>query len=599
MFKISDIVNRILTEATAKEIYDRYYSDIDYDIFYKIVTADPKTKVQNNELVKIGTYAKLLLKIYKSGNLLLEDLPKSTEYLSYIYKYNLPVDVRYINDLSDLYELVKVYIFKETFSVENIKKILPETEYKILLETDDWYIIYPLTQKAACYFGYGTEWCTTWGPLSLDDRFKTRRSHYAKHKNNLTIFINKKDESEKYQYHKDTNQFKNSSDREINRGDLIDQNRDIKYFFFPSLFIENKKPSKDEVVSAYMLNNTDLINFIKKLTGGRDFPIIDALMQNNEEQFMSLCSEDIKNKFNMESMWIDDNSIHIPYTAKTKRLIQNEYFLQSILNNYIWANSSYSNYECGVIELDEGLINSILLEYYIKNKKYIDATIKINSEDLFIDLFLEDIMSDRNFIEKYEQEECDKETEAYNAYRKQIATEYESCFEYDSSTISLKKLKFIEYIIDSEINEIKNVDELLFNYFVYNDINGELDYDFYHYQESLTLSDLEKAIDDYFEEQELEDDVDEKKNKNCIVTRKKFLEIKNKLFKNSNIIDNELVHLEIDPDTLDCEKETIFIRMTNKQTGEEQEGNVKIDNLSSHALNYKLFECLFRFRDLI
>jgi hypothetical protein len=66
----------ILNESSVADIKSKYYSDIADDVFNQIVSSDPKTVVRDGEVMKVGKYSKLLLSMYRQGNLKLEDLPK-------------------------------------------------------------------------------------------------------------------------------------------------------------------------------------------------------------------------------------------------------------------------------------------------------------------------------------------------------------------------------------------------------------------------------------------------------------------------------------------------------------------------------------------
>lgn len=91
----------LMEQSSPDEIYQKYYSKIDKNIFDKIIEADPKTI----KGIKIGKYAKLLLNIYKNGNLPMEDLPKASYYLSLVYKYNRSIPKLDLGNCSSLISL--------------------------------------------------------------------------------------------------------------------------------------------------------------------------------------------------------------------------------------------------------------------------------------------------------------------------------------------------------------------------------------------------------------------------------------------------------------------------------------------------------------
>lgn len=76
-------------------------------------------------------------------------------------------------------------------------------------ENDDWIVWAPHNVEASCHIGAGTSWCTA----SRGDRnyFTT----YYDPKDQLYVFVNKKDPELKYQFHYGTNSFKDSEDHDV------------------------------------------------------------------------------------------------------------------------------------------------------------------------------------------------------------------------------------------------------------------------------------------------------------------------------------------------------------------------------------------------
>ena len=226
----------MLLEATPQEIYNSYYNDIPYGVFTKIVLSDPNTLRTGNDLKKIGKYSKLLLTMYKRGELKIEDLPKATEYLTYVYKHKVGLDINKIRNLSDLYQVVKQYYTREAKDLPTILKALTPEDYRKVYQGEKWSVYVPLTENAACYLGVNTEWCTAWGPKSLNPDYQERESRFKFHDNKgrLYIIVNNSDFNERYQFHFETNQYMDINDRGINTGKFLDNNPEIRNFFFPS-----------------------------------------------------------------------------------------------------------------------------------------------------------------------------------------------------------------------------------------------------------------------------------------------------------------------------------------------------------------------------
>jgi hypothetical protein len=71
------------------------------------------------------------------------------------------------------------------------------------------------------------------------------------------------------------------------------------------------------------------------------------------------------------------------------------------------------------------------------------------------------------------------------------------------------------------------------------------------------------------------------------------------LNENATEFENELVKIKLYPNKINQNKKTIFIDLTNKETGKTISGSVDIESLPTHFKNYKLFEALNRFKKLI
>ena len=203
-----DKIRDLLTEKMSRdEVYEKYYSNIEKDDFIKISEADPTRKNDGSP----GKYTKWLLKLYMSKKLKIEDLYKATEYLTIMSKYGSKLKVNDVNKLKSLPELYKnvepVLSAKENGNDDFMSNSEKEKEGKKgaekAFEDGSWLVIIPRTEEASCYYGKGTQWCTA-------ARENNQFEHYNKH-GELLILINKHT-GEKYQFHKNTKSFMDSSD---------------------------------------------------------------------------------------------------------------------------------------------------------------------------------------------------------------------------------------------------------------------------------------------------------------------------------------------------------------------------------------------------
>ncbi len=78
------------------------------------------------------------------------------------------------------------------------------SEYRIVLDTDKWRIVVPLSQKAASFFGRNTKWCTTAENGSQFNSYKSRGDLYV---------IIDKPANRRWQWHFPSQQFMDERDR--------------------------------------------------------------------------------------------------------------------------------------------------------------------------------------------------------------------------------------------------------------------------------------------------------------------------------------------------------------------------------------------------
>jgi hypothetical protein len=218
--KILKTYEKFIRKENLNDIYDKYYSEIPFETFQKIVESDP-TSLIDGELY-MGKYCKWLLKLYTSKSLKLEDLYKVPEYLLLFDKQTvrnkLPLNLRNINNfksLGDLAEVVSDFKPEEIMSKKEIK------EDNLVEEFENYKLYIPKDYKDSCILGKGTEWCTA--TEKTDYHFR----QYHKHGRELLIFISKKNPKIKYQFHFRTEQFMDKFDNSINIHNFLKDNPDI------------------------------------------------------------------------------------------------------------------------------------------------------------------------------------------------------------------------------------------------------------------------------------------------------------------------------------------------------------------------------------
>ena len=113
-------------------------------------------------------------------------------------------------------------------------------------EDSDWEVWIPHTYEASCKLGRGSHWCTA----STEDDY-----YYNYYKNDFGgeyyININKHNPDEKYQFHFESGQFMDASDRSIDMADFLNENQGLKKFYGDKFLAEIK-----DYITSHMDGNT-------------------------------------------------------------------------------------------------------------------------------------------------------------------------------------------------------------------------------------------------------------------------------------------------------------------------------------------------------
>jgi hypothetical protein len=223
-----------LNESKLEDIYTKYYADIESKTFTQIISADPTTIVKHDEVVKMGSYSKWLLSLYKTNSLKLEDLYKATDYLTSFDKLKnrkvlsgQQADILSFKSLPDLFQTISEvggtgkptedenYLIEDRFFVNN-------GQAEVHAEDSDYLIVVPRTLEASNFYGKGSQWCTLY-----PDMFK----EYSE-KGTLYIIIDKHKlnssaSNRRLQFHFEEAQFMNFYDKPLN---IKAESRLIRYF---------------------------------------------------------------------------------------------------------------------------------------------------------------------------------------------------------------------------------------------------------------------------------------------------------------------------------------------------------------------------------
>ena len=599
------LLEDLLTELSGQEIYQKYYSKIPYGEFLQIVAADPKSLVVNDKIERMGKFAKLLISLYQKGGLQLEDLNKAEEYLGYVYKHTMSIDMNKIKSLSDLYDLVKQYIVQDTKSFDQVLNVLPKEEYKVLHNGEKWYIFQPLTEKASCYLGINTEWCTTWGPQSLDKKHQGRTSMFANYANKgpLYIMINKADPSYKFQFSFESSQYMDKNDRRIDKTSFFYDKDEIFNFFFPSFSKEvSPEQIKLEVKRIEILPDSEAMMLIRKSIGSTNNQLVEAILNEDIDSLRECIISDSVEEMEFGTSWRNGRLI-LQLTDLQMDLQDLQYIISSYQAD---ADDGYeflrNDLQDAGVDFAEEHLTEFFKKYYESNADEFRVGFGIKNYDQFYKMFYENYKGSEKiqdaFVDDAVELTIDNFQEAMRNRLKSITDILDVSYDYE---VDVNIVPFVQFLVQRNIDKIDDEGGIdifsLFESFIkYAKLPTEYEYT-YDYQTvfpkfEMERSDLKKVTLEYF------DDLLEKgdQTEECHKLRLQLNDILEKYFKGSDVYENEHYKIRIHNQSINCETGMVRVDFINKDTGEviagynKKDGNVKVENLVSWMMNYKLFE---------
>ena len=603
MMKFSNILESMLLEATPDEIYNSYYTDIDREEFNQIVMSDPQSKINDNGIQRIGKYAKLLINLYRKKTLKLEDLPRAKEYLEYVYKHSISLDANKIKSLNDLYDVVKQYYVKDTTNLNDIITSLDEKEYRKVFQSEKWTIFVPLTEKASCYLGVNTEWCTTWGPQSLNPKHQDRGSMFARYgsQGTLYILIDNTDVNHKYQFHFESKQYMDKEDKRIDISNFLNENEDVKYFFFPSLNsdVEDENIINSQIDRMNALDDDDATILVEKivLKGSKTNPLVMSIINRDDEQISNYITDP-------DVLGIDYDNNHLVLTVENlggsissvKDTLR--YYQYEQRNGYEALWDRFGNEDSDYIK--ETLEESYFKKYFEENRDKLKTDYGYQDYEQFkIDHF-DNFIENEDMWDAYTDIYVDKNRDNYeNAAGLEVdKIEKYIDFEYDDE-IRITIPYFLLFLVKKSYTTIDGtenlINDVLDEYASYYDFDYEFEGIWDHQVDDVKYEDMEPHLERYF------DDLFENYEgvKKCSEYRKILNDTIQKVFKGFDRLENDEFSIYIPSMKINCEDGSINIVLNNKKTGKRESGPVKVENLASYATNYKLFENVMNFKNLL
>jgi hypothetical protein len=623
-------LEQLIIESRVDDIYTKYYNDIPRNIFDRIVKADPKTKVQNDDVILIGKYAKVLLNIYKIGNMPnLENLVEATRYLKIVYAKNLSIDLKSIKQISDLYNVVKEYIVSIETPIREILKELPKDSYELLHNGEKWVVFRPKTEKAAAWLGVGSSWCTTWGKYSLDPAYKSRGNLFTTYNYApIYIMIDKSDEKHKYQFQFKKNEFRDIRDGMINVKGFFIKHEELREFYFPLLankegiFSEDVQFDRIDALSEKFAGKLNNIRVKRLIESGINNPIALALAKNQTYDQLTEYDEDddsvvaLITDRNIDDITYNGSNIDFELREPCSKLSRNYSSIGDLGNRISFLegekqnnNLSDSIYE-ERYEFAETLENYVD-DYFEKNSNSIKyMNYNFATLDKFKKYFLQHINNKKSkYFDKIFEAYSDKTYDAtISNYNGAIESELDGIKKYayinekgyysKTQVFNVNSYEFIQYVNRQEITQITNFCQLFENYIDDADIVSEdwyVDYDTVY----PSYTDMHPAIADVLEDFIMEEfgDLDEPSSEN-IKVRMKLFEIIEKYYKENDeynwkyrdythIFNGSLVKIYLNP-VIDFDDSTVKVILIDKNTKNEYTGNMPVDELYNNMFNYKL-----------
>lgn len=604
--KISILLEDLLLELSPEQVYKTYYSGMTRGLFMSLVSMDPQTVIDTEngkfDLVRLGKFSKLIIKLFKAGEIKNEDRDKIKEYLTYVYKYHVPIDMNKVQSVSDIYNSVKKYMVIDTQDFKEVIKSLSRgRDYQVLLDGQQWLILQPLTEKGSCYLGIGTEWCTTYGPYSTNKEYQERGNYFSQYTKQgpLYIIIDKGYAPNKYQFHFETNQYMSSADERIDTAGFLEKNPEIKNFFFPSFVREvTEEESKLEMNRIGILSQEDAIELIKNFSEKQGIQNILALsiLNKDREKVAQLIQDDILN----EEVYIKDKSLVFSFDKLPEAISE-------VSNNLNQLNHDKDDaWDHVYRDQQEGrdddkqwqdTLEPIFKEYFDKNTNMVRYDLgSFNYEDFKTDFF-------QGFYENDGIQDAYLESltkKSYGNFESRVDEEISDIEKYmiiswrNPNEVKVSIANFIQFIIKNEIVIIKNNLEEVMEDYINDSRIGNFEYDYYYDYEVIypTYQDIENSVDEHFSE--MIDDLEG--TRQCVETRKKFNDIYAKFFNNNPTYENAHVYIHIVDLKVNCDNGSVNIIYKNKDKNKTYNGYVKVENLPVYITNYELFESFMNFR---
>ena len=248
--------------------FGRWILDL-YNLFVKDILAEEKYE-QAKEYVAQHPEAKMPLAPIQKSIDKIEDFQKLPDLLSKFVKLakDIKQPINSFKSVSDLASAVRsasekdITVDEKALSNYKVFREAMSDGLKVIYQDNDWVIGVPETYEASSHFKDPvTNWCTAY-PDMYEEYLNEFGGEYYIHLNKHT--------GDLYQLHIESNQFKDASDKEIDRGEFAEENPQLKTFYdkiIPMKYYQfwallDKQPTEEEQIRAVCETGT-AIQYIK------------------------------------------------------------------------------------------------------------------------------------------------------------------------------------------------------------------------------------------------------------------------------------------------------------------------------------------------
>jgi hypothetical protein len=272
-------------------------------------------------------------------------------------KDKLPVEQRNINsyvDLPSLYDVIAKFEKGEEMSASEKQKLVKLEGAEQIYDSENWKIIIPKTEAAACLYGKSTKWCTA--SSGGGNRFD-----YYNKQGPLFVMINKKiandrDVMKKLQFHFESNQFMDTADRQIDITKFFKSHPELQSLFEKlgkidaGFKIDHKLVTKEEGLKM-------LVDLKSKL----------SLIERKDFKFFQDFYTEMGAIKEYKNIILNDNEFikSVFYLGKFKALIESYINLKltkeglSVLKNSDWLNEWIYDKKTSHQQIQDFIINLI------------------------------------------------------------------------------------------------------------------------------------------------------------------------------------------------------------------------------------------------